>query len=91
MLLRDLSLSFVLASFLACGVLATPHSRQCSTLCCSQIENASDPNVSQLLGLLGIVATGEVGLQCAPLGSSCSGQVACCTNNSFNGLIATGC
>ncbi|KAJ7764377.1 fungal hydrophobin [Mycena metata] len=87
-----LSLSFVLASLLAGSVLATPHSiRDCSTLCCNQVGDASDPAIAQFLGLLGVVASGTVGLQCSPLGSSCSGQVACCTNLNFNGLIATGC
>ncbi|KAJ7511122.1 fungal hydrophobin [Mycena galericulata] len=91
-MLFRLSLALVFASLLASGVLATPHrSRDCSALCCNQIEDASAPSAQALLGLLGVVATGPVGLSCSPLGNSCGGQVACCTNNNFNGIIATGC
>ncbi|KAJ7486493.1 hypothetical protein FB451DRAFT_1227423 [Mycena latifolia] len=91
-MLFHLSLACVSASLLVSGVSAAPHnSRGCSTLCCSQVGNASDPPFASFLGLLGVVATGQVGLQCSPLGDSCDGQVACCTTNNFNGLIYTGC
>ncbi|KAJ7268425.1 hydrophobin [Mycena rebaudengoi] len=91
-MLFRLSLACVFASLLVGGVSAAPHNnRRCSALCCSQVGDAGDPSIAQLLGLLGVVATGQVGVQCAPLGGSCSGQVACCTNINFNGLIASGC
>ncbi|KAJ7213691.1 hydrophobin-251 [Mycena rebaudengoi] len=90
-MLFRLSLACGFASLLVCGVSAAPHSnRGCSALCCSQVGNANDPSIKQLLGLLGVVATGQVGVQCAPLGRSCSGRVACCKNIN-NGLIASGC
>ncbi|KAF4621440.1 hypothetical protein D9613_000152 [Agrocybe pediades] len=76
---------------------------QCSTgglQCCNSAQSASTASVASLLGLLGIAVgsvTGLVGLNCSPLsvigvgGNSCSAQPVCCTNNSFNGLVALGC
>ncbi|PPQ68718.1 hypothetical protein CVT26_003624 [Gymnopilus dilepis] len=78
---------------------------QCTTgslQCCESVEQAgklSTP-VTTLLGLLGIVVQGVtamVGVTCSPVtvigtgGTSCSEQPVCCTNNSFNGLVALGC
>ncbi|KAF8061866.1 hydrophobin-251 [Lyophyllum atratum] len=85
---------------------ATPDrypSEQCNTgeiQCCNGTQNPLDPNVAELLGLLGVVASGirgQVGLDCNPIqvigvaGNSCTSQPVCCTDNKFNGLIAVGC
>ncbi|KAF8057421.1 hydrophobin-251 [Lyophyllum atratum] len=76
---------------------------QCNTgevQCCNSMQNASDENMSGLLGLLGISVqdiTGQVGLNCSPLsavgagGNSCTSQPVCCTDNKFNGLVVIGC
>ncbi|KAF7349064.1 Hydrophobin [Mycena venus] len=91
-MLFRLSLAVVFASLFAGDVLATPHmSRQCSNLCCSKVGDANDPTIAPLLSLLGVVATGPVGVNCSPLGNSCSGQAVCCANNNFGGMIALGC
>ncbi|KAF8810455.1 hydrophobin [Phlegmacium glaucopus] len=80
-----------------------PSSNQCnsgSLQCCNSTSTASDPVTSLLLGLLGInvgSVTGIVGLTCSPLtiigasGTGCSNQAVCCTNNTFNGVVALGC
>ncbi|TFK26941.1 fungal hydrophobin [Coprinopsis marcescibilis] len=80
-----------------------PPPPQCSTgpiQCCNSVQQANVPAVSALLGLLGIVVnpiTALVGLNCSPLtvigigGNQCNAQTVCCTNNSFNGLVAIGC
>ncbi|KAF8994997.1 fungal hydrophobin-domain-containing protein, partial [Cyathus striatus] len=83
----------------------SPPVSQCnvgSLQCCNSVQSAtslSDP-VSLLLGLLGVVVsglTGQVGVTCSPIsvvgvgGNSCTAQPVCCTDNSFNGLIALGC
>ncbi|KAF8806918.1 hydrophobin-263 [Phlegmacium glaucopus] len=71
-----------------------------SLQCCDSTSTASNPITSLLLGLLGInvgSVTGLVGLTCSPLtiigvsGTSCNQQAVCCTNNSFNGVVALGC
>ncbi|KAF4621107.1 hypothetical protein D9613_000147 [Agrocybe pediades] len=76
---------------------------QCSTgnlQCCNSVQDASSPTVTSLFGLLGIAVgsvTGLVGVTCSPIsvigigGNSCSAQPVCCTNNSFNGVVAIGC
>ncbi|KAL0948088.1 hypothetical protein HGRIS_010709 [Hohenbuehelia grisea] len=76
---------------------------QCNTgdlQCCNQTQTATPALTSVLGGLLGIVLgpiTGLIGLTCSPLsvigvgGNSCSQQPVCCSNNSFNGVIALGC
>ncbi|KAF8810457.1 hydrophobin [Phlegmacium glaucopus] len=80
-----------------------PPTNQCnsgSLQCCNSTSTASNPVTSLLLGLLGInvgSVTGLVGLTCSPLtiigvsGTSCNQQAVCCTNNTFNGLVALGC
>ncbi|KAF9483032.1 fungal hydrophobin [Pholiota conissans] len=80
-----------------------PNDNQCNTgslQCCSSVQSASSSLVAVLLGLLGVVAgdlTGQVGVTCSPItvvgasGTSCSEQPVCCTGNTFNGVIATGC
>ncbi|KAF8871126.1 fungal hydrophobin-domain-containing protein [Infundibulicybe gibba] len=76
---------------------------QCNTgdiQCCNSVQAAGSSAVSGLLGLLGIVVqdvTALVGVTCSPItaigiaGNQCSAQPVCCTNNSFNGLVAIGC
>ncbi|PPQ78118.1 hypothetical protein CVT24_006419 [Panaeolus cyanescens] len=78
-------------------------SNQCNTgelQCCNSLQAANSSAISGLLGLLGIVVgdiTALVGVNCSPIsvigigGNSCTAQPACCTNNSFNGLVALGC
>ncbi|KJA22758.1 hypothetical protein HYPSUDRAFT_40550 [Hypholoma sublateritium FD-334 SS-4] len=80
-------------------------SNQCNTgslQCCQSTQSASSPStlLSIIFGLLGVVVdglTGQVGVTCSPItvvgvsGTSCTAQPVCCTNNSFNGLIALGC
>ncbi|KAK0212010.1 hydrophobin-251 [Armillaria fumosa] len=71
-----------------------------SAQCCDSVQSPSSNVVQSLLGLLGIPigsVTANVGVTCSPIsvigvgGTSCSNQVVCCENNSFNGLIALGC
>ncbi|GLB39644.1 putative hydrophobins [Lyophyllum shimeji] len=76
---------------------------QCNTgpvQCCNSVTHSSDPVASLLLGLLGVAGLGSnvlVGITCSPLsvigagGNSCTSQPVCCSNNSFNGIIALGC
>ncbi|KAH9479137.1 Fruiting body protein SC1 [Psilocybe cubensis] len=78
-------------------------SNQCNTgtlNCCDQTLSATASSTNLLLGLLGIVlgpVTGLLGLSCSPIdvlgisGNSCSAQPVCCTGNTFNGIITTGC
>ncbi|KAF9474374.1 fungal hydrophobin [Pholiota conissans] len=78
-------------------------SNQCNTgslQCCNSTAKATDPAISTLLGLLGIVVqdvTALVGVTCSPItvvgvsGTSCSEQPVCCTDTSFNGVVALGC
>ncbi|KAF9547857.1 hydrophobin-251 [Agrocybe pediades] len=81
----------------------TERQAQCNTgsiLCCNQTESASSSIGQALLGLFGIPigsVSGLIGISCSPIsvigigGNSCSAQPVCCTNNSFNGVIALGC
>ncbi|KAF5329808.1 hypothetical protein D9619_009338 [Psilocybe cf. subviscida] len=81
----------------------TDPSNQCNTgslQCCNSVQAANSASIAGLLGLLGIVVstlTGQVGVTCSPItaiglgGSSCSAQPVCCTNNTFNGVVALGC
>ncbi|KAI6015318.1 fungal hydrophobin-domain-containing protein [Pisolithus orientalis] len=72
-----------------------------TTYCCNSVQDASSSGVTSLLGLLGLSLgsiTGQVGLNCSPItalgvgsGASCTSQAACCTGDSFNGLINVGC
>ncbi|RDB29812.1 Hydrophobin-3 [Hypsizygus marmoreus] len=76
---------------------------QCNTgaiQCCNSLQQANNPVVGLLAGLLGIILgpiTGQVGLGCSPLsvigigGNSCTAQPVCCTGNNFSGLIVVGC
>ncbi|THV06849.1 fungal hydrophobin [Dendrothele bispora CBS 962.96] len=72
-----------------------------SLQCCNAITDISNPAVQVLATLLGrpTLTTSDnlVGLTCDPVtvigigGASCSSQLVCCQDNSFNGIIAFGC
>ncbi|PPQ69547.1 hypothetical protein CVT25_000864 [Psilocybe cyanescens] len=76
---------------------------QCNTgglQCCNSTGHSNEASISKLLGLLGVVVqdvTALIGVNCSPIsvigvgGNSCTAQPVCCTNNSFNGVIALGC
>ncbi|KJA19436.1 hypothetical protein HYPSUDRAFT_217661 [Hypholoma sublateritium FD-334 SS-4] len=97
------TLSTLTTLALAAFAAASGASSQCNTgslQCCNSVQNADAPAAAALLGVLGIVlqdVTAQVGLTCSPIsaiavsGNSCSAQAACCTDNSFNGVVATGC
>ncbi|KAF5320999.1 hypothetical protein D9619_001640 [Psilocybe cf. subviscida] len=68
--------------------------------CCNSTQQSTAANLATLSGLLGISLPnlgGLIGLNCTfigflnLLGQQCATQQVCCTNNSFNGLIALGC
>ncbi|KAF8808389.1 fungal hydrophobin [Phlegmacium glaucopus] len=67
--------------------------------CCNSAQLPTAPAVTTILGPLGISASsisGLVGLTCSPISviggsASCSAQPVCCTDNSFNGVVALGC
>ncbi|KDR75556.1 hypothetical protein GALMADRAFT_68547 [Galerina marginata CBS 339.88] len=68
--------------------------------CCNATQQSSITSLGLLSSLLGISLpniAGLIGLSCSPIsvlgvgGNSCSAQPVCCTNNSFNGLVALGC
>ncbi|KAF8991434.1 fungal hydrophobin-domain-containing protein [Cyathus striatus] len=94
---------FALPLLAAASAIPRDGSSQCNTgsiQCCNSVQEASNPVVGLLAGLLGLVLgpiTGQVGLTCSPLsvigigGNSCTAQPVCCTGNSFNGLIVLGC
>ncbi|KAF8985268.1 fungal hydrophobin-domain-containing protein [Cyathus striatus] len=76
---------------------------QCTTgdlQCCQNSGSSTDSAISSALSLLGIVVqdvNALIGVTCSPIsvigagGNSCTAQPVCCTDNSFNGLIALGC
>ncbi|KAF8200222.1 hydrophobin-251 [Pholiota molesta] len=92
---------------LACLAVASPSSETKSPTCnsgpvqcCNSVQSVQSANVVQALGPLGVATqglTGLAGLKCSPitavdLGSkACTQQTVCCTNNSFNGVVALGC
>ncbi|KAF5320953.1 hypothetical protein D9619_001629 [Psilocybe cf. subviscida] len=68
--------------------------------CCNSTQNSTALNLGTLSSLLGIQLPNIgalIGLTCtsiaalSALGQQCASQQVCCTNNSFNGLIALGC
>ncbi|KAF8159149.1 hydrophobin [Crassisporium funariophilum] len=71
------------------------------TQCCNSMHSAESQEGTALLGLVGIVVgsvKGQIGANCSPItaiglsnGASCTQQPVCCSDNSFNGLIAIGC
>ncbi|GLB42043.1 putative hydrophobins [Lyophyllum shimeji] len=95
------SLLLFVAVCASAAVLPRGGVNQCNTgtiQCCNSVQNADDPMVGGLAGLLGIGAiTGQVGVTCNPIsikgmgGNSCSAQPVCCTGNSFNGVVVVGC
>ncbi|KAF8055412.1 hydrophobin-251 [Lyophyllum atratum] len=95
-MLARISIAILLALPLLAA--AGPHGK--STSCCNSVQNADDKSVAGILGFLGVAVqglTGQVGLTCNPIsgigigGNSCASQPVCCTDNSFNGVIALGC
>ncbi|KAF8956890.1 fungal hydrophobin-domain-containing protein [Flammula alnicola] len=71
-----------------------------SALCCTSTETSSPTILSALSGILGTTLpdiSGLIGVSCSGLdiigvgGNSCSQQPVCCSDNSFNGVIALGC
>ncbi|GLB42284.1 putative hydrophobin [Lyophyllum shimeji] len=102
-----LFLFFVFALCASASVLprtgGDPPAGQCNTgsiQCCNSVQQAGNPVVGILSGLLGVVLpslTGQVGLNCSPLnvigigGNSCNAQPVCCTGNNFSGLLVLGC
>ncbi|KDR79235.1 hypothetical protein GALMADRAFT_93133 [Galerina marginata CBS 339.88] len=82
---------------------SAPPASQCNTgdlQCCQTVQSASSPSGAALLALVGVAVgsvTALVGGTCSPIsvvgiaGNSCSAQPVCCSNNSFNGLVAIGC
>ncbi|KAI8868374.1 fungal hydrophobin, partial [Ramicandelaber brevisporus] len=81
--------------FAAAAVLAQGACNEGIPYCCQTVGRASSPAVSSLLGLLGIVVSGDtsVGLSCRPLSinDQCESAPACCTGNNFSGLVTIGC
>ncbi|KAF5325485.1 hypothetical protein D9619_009917 [Psilocybe cf. subviscida] len=77
--------------------------QQCNTgpvQCCNSVGRADSGIFAILLGLLGIQISDPstiIGATCSPISvigggsTSCSSQPVCCSNNSFNGIIAVGC
>ncbi|KAH9482524.1 Fruiting body protein SC3 [Psilocybe cubensis] len=97
-------LSALTALALTTLAVATPLRRdQCDTgsiQCCQSVQSPTSSAVSAIFALLGIDAqdvTALVGLTCSPVtvigagSNSCTAQPACCTDNSFHGLVALGC
>jgi hypothetical protein len=100
-------LAILAAASMAVFVAAAPQggiNNSCNTgpvQCCNQMMKSDSAQATFLTSLLGISLegiTGQVGAQCSPItaiglgsGSSCSSQPVCCSNNSFNGLVAVGC
>ncbi|KAF8916197.1 hydrophobin-251 [Mucidula mucida] len=98
--------TLALAAFAAATPTPAPRADgdgQCATgpiQCCDTTTTATDPLVSVILSLLGIVLpdlTAIIGINCSPLtiigvgGSECSANPVCCENNSVGGLISIGC
>ncbi|TFK87824.1 fungal hydrophobin [Polyporus arcularius HHB13444] len=85
------------------GSKSTEPASSCSTgpiQCCNSVQKASDPGLSGILGLLGIVVqdlTTDVGLTCSPITvigageGECSANAVCCQDNSHGSLISIGC
>ncbi|PPQ96007.1 hypothetical protein CVT26_016169 [Gymnopilus dilepis] len=98
--------AFAVSALLAAAttsVVANDPTNQCTTgevQCCNSLEPGNSTIVDSLLSLLGVViddVEGLVGITCTPISilgfgqGSCNEQPVCCSNNSFNGIIAIGC
>ncbi|KDR72920.1 hypothetical protein GALMADRAFT_142629 [Galerina marginata CBS 339.88] len=69
--------------------------------CCNSLVESDSQEGTWLTALVGIAVgtvTGQVGANCTPItligtgkGASCTSSPVCCSNNSFNGLVAIGC
>ncbi|KAJ3490886.1 hypothetical protein NLJ89_g11395 [Agrocybe chaxingu] len=98
---KILASTLALAATLAAATPIAPS--QCNTgpiQCCNTTGTTKDTPIAALLGLLGVVVQGVdvlIGVTCTPIsvigigGNSCTAQPVCCTNNSFNGIVAIGC
>ncbi|EAU80707.1 hydrophobin-251 [Coprinopsis cinerea okayama7 len=99
-------LAFTLVSAVVAGGHKNVDYQQCNggkIQCCNSVQDSKslDQSLTKLLGLLKVDVkqiTGQVGTGCTSLnvlgvggGSSCTQQKVCCTNNSFNGVVALGC
>ncbi|TFK37336.1 hydrophobin [Crucibulum laeve] len=79
-----------------------PNSSTGDLQCCNSTQDSQNlsSTVLGLCGLLGIDVsslTALVGVTCSPItaigvgGNSCNSQAVCCSNNTFNGVVAIGC
>ncbi|KAF5964761.1 hypothetical protein FBULB1_12618 [Fusarium bulbicola] len=64
--------------------------------CCQTVGTSSNPVISLLLGLLGIVVQNPntvLGATCSSISdpATCQATAVCCTDNSHGGLISIGC
>ncbi|KDR72900.1 hypothetical protein GALMADRAFT_142612 [Galerina marginata CBS 339.88] len=69
--------------------------------CCNAVYDSKSTEGTILTALLGAALgsfSGQFGVSCSPItavgtggGASCSSSPVCCSNNSFNGLVAIGC
>ncbi|EAU80639.1 hypothetical protein CC1G_10206 [Coprinopsis cinerea okayama7 len=99
-------LAFTLVSAVVAGGPKSVEYEQCNggeIQCCNSVQqsNSLDSSLTKLLGLLKVdikQITGQVGVGCTAVnvlgvggGSSCTQQKVCCSNNSFNGVVALGC
>ncbi|KAJ3563121.1 hypothetical protein NP233_g9144 [Leucocoprinus birnbaumii] len=99
-------LTTVIAFAFTMAVNAVPQNNQnvaCTsgeTQCCSSVQTAqNNGSLSDVLrGVGAVVNSGiPVGVDGSPFvtlgvsGTSCSGQVVCCQNNKFSGVVALGC
>ncbi|KAL0576638.1 hypothetical protein V5O48_005338 [Marasmius crinis-equi] len=100
MFARVAAVSLVAAAFVAAAPAGSSTCSSGPVQCCNSVQDASNPTVQGLLGLLGVAVssvTAQVGVTCSPIsvlgagGNSCASQTVCCENNSFNGIVALGC
>ncbi|CAA7263581.1 unnamed protein product [Cyclocybe aegerita] len=69
--------------------------------CCNSLHKKESKDANILAALVGVAVDSVgayVGAQCSPItaiglgsGASCGSQPVCCSNNSFNGVVAIGC
>ncbi|KJA19372.1 hypothetical protein HYPSUDRAFT_143836 [Hypholoma sublateritium FD-334 SS-4] len=97
------TLSTLTTLALAAFASADGASSQCNTgsiQCCNSVHDAQSASLAGLFSVLSIAVesvTGQVGVTCSPItavgagGNACTQQAVCCSNNSFNGVVALGC